>query len=138
MNTGKTILLIEDDRIDVKIVQRVLQQLDISNDLIVFDNGEAALSWLESKNEELPGLILLDLQLPRFGGLELLDIIHRDEIMKLIPVVILTTSNHPDDRKESFKRDVSGYILKSIDYPIFVKALSGILRQIQKKDKSPI
>jgi CheY-like chemotaxis protein len=136
MKKGNSILLVEDDRIDVKIVQRVLHQLGISNDLIVFDNGETAFSWLESKNKELPGLILLDLQLPRLNGIELIDKIHQDEIMKLIPVVILTTSNHPNDRQECFKRGVSGYILKSVDYQTFVKAMSAILEPFQQDKRT--
>lgn len=126
MKDNKNILLVEDDRIDAITVKRVFKKLDITNPLIICENGEEALSWLEEPDNELPGLILLDLNMPRMGGLEFLKILKKKEKYQMIPVVILTTSADPNDRKESFKNAASGYMLKSVDHKEFIETFSCI------------
>lgn len=126
MRNLKPILLIEDDQVDAMTVERALKDLEIANKLIHRYNGEEALEYLKNDDEEKPCLIFLDLNMPRMNGFELLKIIKADEVLKRIPVVILTTSDTDMDVVETFGLGAAGYVVKPVDYKKFVKAIDAI------------
>lgn len=111
-----TVLLIEDDPGDQKLIARMLNKTDYSLNIISIDDGEAAMQYLikvgESKDKDTPDLIILDLNLPKIPGLGLLKAIKSIENLKMIPVVIFTTSIAENDIKSSYLNFASGYIRK--------------------------
>ena len=118
------ILLVEDDDIDVKTVQRAFKQNHLTNRLDVVGDGEQALAYLRKEapfqDALKPGIILLDLQMPRMNGHEFLKIAKSDQQLRRIPVVVLTTSQQESDRFESFDLGVAGYLVKPVDFEKFV------------------
>ena len=126
MRSHISILLVEDDQVDVMTVKRALRELRVANPLHTAGNGEEALAFLRSPEHELPGIILLDLNMPRMNGIEFLRIAKQDDDLKKIPVVVLTTSAEEQDRVESFKLGVAGYMLKPVDYRQFVDVVRTI------------
>lgn len=126
MNKYKSILLVEDDAVDVMTLKRVFRKIAVENPLHVCSDGEKALDWLSKHRKEKPGLILLDLNMPRMNGLEFLRTLKEDEDLRVIPVVVLTTSADPNDRAESFLNNAAGYMLKSIDYQEFIHNMTVI------------
>ena len=125
MKNSRSILLVEDDNVDVMTVKRALKDLNIKNQLVSTANGEEALEYLKN-NRNKPGIILLDLNMPKMNGIEFLTIVKADESLKKIPVVILTTSSQQQDIVECFKFSVAGYIVKSVDYAEFTEAINTI------------
>jgi len=126
MNNKKIIMLVEDDKIDIRSVQRSFKELRVTNPLIVTHNGEEALEYLENNTEKLPGLILLDLRMPRMDGIEFLKVIKKKDELKIIPVVILTTSKEDEDKIDSFNLGISGYMMKPVNYKDFVEVIRTI------------
>ena len=126
MHSTQPILLVEDDNIDAMTVRRAMKELSITNELIRRCNGEEALDYLRSDNTEKPCLILLDLNMPKMNGLELLRIVKADEDLATIPVIVLTTSGEPCDIIESFKFSVAGYMIKSVNYAEFKETMRVI------------
>lgn len=126
MKPEKPILLVEDDTVDAMMVKKAFRQLNIDHPLIIKENGEQALEWLQSEPAHMPGLILLDLNMPRMNGLEFLKIVKNDDKLKVIPIVVLTTSEDQQDRVESFSYSVAGYMIKSFDYNEFLTTIQGI------------
>jgi len=126
MNSKKPILLIEDDRVDALTVKRAMGSIGFINELIIKTTGEEALTYLQNPLNKKPSIILLDLNMPRMNGLEFLQLIKSDEELKIIPVIILTTSRNENDRLEAFKWSVAGYMIKPIDYSMFVDLISMI------------
>ncbi|RMG73449.1 MAG: response regulator [Bacteroidetes bacterium] len=126
MKANLPILLVEDDYVDVLTVRKALKQLDITNPLVIQSNGEEALAWLRDHLDALPAIILLDLNMPRMNGLEFLQAIKSDARLRLVPVVVLTTSEDEQDRIESFRHSVAGYMLKSLSYPDFLQTMASI------------
>ncbi len=126
MKSKRPILLIEDDTVDVLTIKRSLQEIHVSNHVDVAENGEDALRKLNTPGYERPCLILLDLNMPRMGGIEFLHIIKNDESFKRIPVVVLTTSSDEQDKIESFNLGVAGYMIKPVDYQQFVEVVKTI------------
>ena len=122
----KPVLLAEDDKIDQEAVKRSFKQLRINNPLVIVSNGEEALGYLRDGKKEKPCVILLDVKMPRMGGIEFLKVIKADENFKRIPVVAFTTSDEEKDRLGSFNLGIAGYMLKSADYAKFV----GVVRTI--------
>lgn len=106
-------MLIEDDDLDAMTVERLLRDLGITNQLIRFNNGEEAIDYLRRGDGRPPCLILLDLNMPKMNGIEFLKVVKADEILKMIPVVVLTTSHEQRDIVESFELSVAGYMVKS-------------------------
>ena len=126
MRNNKPIMLVEDDQIDVMSVKRALQELNVTNTLNVVGDGLEALEFLRDPANVSPCIILLDLQMPRMGGIEFLQVIKQDDVLKSIPVVVLTTSDEDQDKVASFKLSVAGYIIKPVDYRQFVEAMRTI------------
>lgn len=120
------ILLIEDDTIEVMKLNRTISSLKVNHEIIEASNGEEALKMLEKKNN-LPDIILLDLNMPKLNGIEFLSILKADEQLRFIPTIILTTSSNQKDLKECYKIGVSGYILKPLKYEDYVSKVSNLL-----------
>jgi CheY-like chemotaxis protein len=123
MRSSKPILLVEDDSADVLIVKRAMKELQINNNLVQLNNGEEALAYLTDKTNPRPCIILLDLNMPKMNGIELLRIIKNDDNIRYIPVVALTTSQSSDDISECFKLGIAGYIVKPVDFKKFLKTV---------------
>jgi CheY-like chemotaxis protein len=119
-------LLVEDDNVDAMTVGRAFKELKILNPLVHRTNGEEALEYLKDESNVQPCIILLDLNMPRMNGIEFLKIAKADDVLKKIPVVVLTTSKEERDIVESFKLSVAGYIVKPVDYKKFVETIRTI------------
>ena len=119
-------MLAEDNGVDVMIVERAFKDLNIKNQLVCTGDGEEALEYLKNDSNKKPCIILLDLNMPKMNGIEFLKIVKADEVLKKIPVIVLTTSSQQQDIVESFKLSVAGYIVKSVDYAKFIQAISTI------------
>jgi CheY-like chemotaxis protein len=126
MPDTRPILLIEDDRVDVMTVERALKQLKVPNQLIRTTNGEQALEYLKNENNELPCVILMDLNMPKMNGMEFLQIIRTQDFLKFIPIVVMSTSNERQDMNDAAKFGIVKYLVKSLGYEKFVEALSTI------------
>ena len=126
MRNSKPILLVEDDDVDVMTVKRALKDLKVTNSLVRTTNGEEALEYLRTESNKKPCVILLDLNMPKMNGVEFLKVVKADDELKKIPVVVLTTSKDEQDIVESFKLSVAGYMVKSVNYKKFVKAIRTI------------
>ena len=125
------ILLVEDDRVDIMTVQRALKKIDVSNPLCVARTGVEALGMLRGdgfpKIEPTPSLILLDLNLPKMGGIEFLKELRADPVLSSLQVIVLTSSNEPGDRAAAFEYEVDDYIVKPHSFDAFSNAMSIIL-----------
>ena len=126
MKITDTILLVEDDELDQKAVKRACKELKIINPLVITENGEEALAYLNKPDRIAPCLILLDLNMPRMNGMEFLKKRQIDEKIKLMPVVVLTTSKEESDMIESYKLGVQGYMEKPVDYKRFIEVMRAI------------
>jgi CheY-like chemotaxis protein len=124
--TNKPILLVEDDRVDIMTVMRALKEIRVTNPVVNKENGEDALSYLQDSGSEKPCIILLDLNMPVMNGIEFLQVIKRDGVLKRIPVVVLTTSEEQQDKVNSFDLGVAGYMAKPVDYRQFVEVMRSI------------
>ncbi|MBW1891472.1 MAG: response regulator [Deltaproteobacteria bacterium] len=124
----KTILLVEDDQVDCLTVKRALKEIRATNPMDIVNNGEEALKYLVSPDNDRPGIILLDLNMPRMNGIEFLKAIKKHPELKMIPVVILTTSRAKQDIRDSFSFGAAGYMVKPLDYREFVDAVVTIAR----------
>jgi CheY-like chemotaxis protein len=128
------ILLVEDDEVDIMNVKRAFQKNNIINPLHIASDGLEALTLLRGKNDSPPELsphqllILLDLNMPKMGGIEFLQEIRSDLRLRSIPVVILTTSNQDRDRLEAYQLNISGYILKPVTFSNFVETMATLNR----------
>jgi CheY-like chemotaxis protein len=122
---NRYILLVEDDEVDRMTVKRAVRKLKILNELLTAENGEEALDLLNN-SAELPWFILMDINMPRMNGLELLKIMKSDERLKIVPVIMLTTSAQDEDRYESFQNSVAGYVVKPVEFDDFVDAIDRI------------
>jgi two-component system, response regulator len=121
------ILLVEDNLDDAGLTIRALKKNNLTSRLLHLRDGEEALEFLFSENENpLPKLILLDLKMPKVDGIEVLRKIKLDERKKVIPVVILTSSKEDRDIVESYKLGVNAYIVKPVDFEKFVKAVTEL------------
>lgn len=115
MRNSQTILLVEDDEVDIMAIQRALKELHVDNPVAIATNGDEGLKWLDEHPNELPGLILLDINMPVMNGLEFLQQIKSDMQKKKIPVVVLTSSREEFDKVNAFTLGVAGYMVKPVD-----------------------
>jgi two-component system, chemotaxis family, response regulator Rcp1 len=120
------ILLVEDSPADVRLTREALKQAKIHNQLHVAGDGEAALSFLREETRRRPDLILLDLNLPGIDGREVLAEIKNDPELRVIPVVILTTSKAEEDILRAYENHSNCYIVKPIDLHQFVEVIQQI------------
>ena len=127
MQTLKPILLVEDDSVDAMTVKRAMRDLHVTNSVMHSVNGEEALKYLSDPNREKPFVILLDLNMPKMSGIEFLKIVKSNANLKMIPVIILTTSKEKQDVLDSFELGAAGYMIKPVDYAKFVEVLSTVM-----------
>ncbi len=127
MNRPKPILLVEDDDVDAATIEQTLAELRVANPLIRKTDGEEALEYLNSTANPRPGIIFLDLNMPKIDGIELLQIIKVDERLRKIPVVVLTVSRYEQDKVETFNLAVAGYIIKPVDYEEFLASMNTVV-----------
>ena len=122
------ILLVEDNPDDELLAMRALKKNNILNEVKVARDGAEALEYLESlsADEALPELILLDLQLPKVSGLEVLKAIRENPRTQLLPVVILTSSDEEKDLVSSYQLGANSYIRKPVDFSQFVEAVQQL------------
>jgi len=124
------VLLVEDDPGDVLMTREAFGQHKIRNELHVVTDGEQALQFLRRTGDYAdaprPGLILLDLNLPRRDGLEVLAEVKADPVLKVIPVVILTTSQAQQDVLRSYALHANAYVSKPVDFEGFMEAIRQI------------
>ena len=126
---SKSILLVEDNSSDIELTRRAFIRARILNELVVAEDGQAALDYLlgdsggEGVLPPLPALVLLDLKLPKVDGLEVLRRLKNDPKTKTIPVVVLTSSAAEQDIVKSYQLGVNGYVTKPIDFAQFTEAV---------------
>lgn len=133
-NLSGGILLVEDDRVDVMTVQRVLTRHAISIPLHVARTATEALAMLRGEGRDRldppPGLILLDLNLPRMSGIEFLQALRADPQLRNLTVIVLTSSNEPNDRAAAFRYEVEDYIVKPHSFEQFASAIQTIIQDL--------
>src|SRR5450631_2563525 len=128
----KNILLAEDDPQDVELTLAALEEHHLANKVEIVRDGEKALDYLYRRGEFKtraggnPILVLLDLKMPKVNGLEVLKIIKADEHLKMIPVVVLSSSRETPDLVEFYKHGVNAYVVKPVDFSEFMKAVKQV------------
>lgn len=123
MRTHRNILLVEDNQDDAELTLHALKENGVSNPVIVARDGVQALEALFGKDgeppRELPMLMLLDLNLPKLGGIEVLRRVRADDRTSLLPVVVLTSSNEERDLVESYRLGANSYVRKPVEFEAF-------------------
>jgi DNA-binding response OmpR family regulator len=126
------ILLVEDDPKDVELTLTALDEYNLANEVVVVRDGEAALDYLycrgsfSTRARESPAVLLLDLKLPKVNGLEVLHQIKGDQTLKVVPVVVLTSSREERDMVASYQLGVNAYVVKPVDFHEFVNAIKQL------------
>lgn len=126
MEKKMNILLIEDDMIEIMKFNRTISSLKLNHNIMEANNGEEALRILDKK-DELPDIILLDLNMPKINGIDFLKILKGDDVLKYIPTIILTTSSNQKDLLASYKIGIAGYVLKPLKYEDYVSKIEKTL-----------
>lgn len=133
MNPLPTILLVEDDDDDAELTMQAFKEARIDTPIVRTQDGVEALDYLfcrgpfaGQKGQTLPTVVLLDLKLPRVGGLEVLEEIRNHPRTRCLPVVVLTSSAEDRDRIEAYSRFANSYVRKPVDYDAFVRASRDI------------
>jgi CheY-like chemotaxis protein len=129
----QNILLVEDNPDDVELTLRAFNKSKISNEVVVVGDGAEALDYLFCQGQyadrdpcNVPIVVLLDLKLPKISGLETLRILRSDERTKLLPVVILTSSQEQEDVLQSYSLGANSYVRKPVDFNQFVESLQQL------------
>jgi CheY-like chemotaxis protein len=124
------ILLVEDNEGDIILIKEALKEGKIKNSLSVVHDGHEAISYLQQKekyrDELKPDLILLDLNLPKLDGIEVLSHIKSDPVLRLIPVIILTTSSRDNDILKAYSNYANCYITKPVNFTQFMEVILTI------------
>jgi CheY-like chemotaxis protein len=126
------ILMVEDDPKDVELTLTALEDYNLANEVVVVRDGEEALDYLYNRGPHAdrtsgnPAVMLLDLKLPKVDGLEVLRQVKADEKLRLIPVVVLTSSHEEKDLVTSYKLGVNAYVVKPVDFHQFVNAIKEL------------
>ena len=129
----KEILLVEDNPDDVELTRIAFREAKVANNLVVVNDGAEALDYLFARGafadrdpDDLPSIVLLDLNLPKVDGREVLQAIRANEKTRSLPVVVLTTSTEPFDVEASYALGVNSYIQKPVDFERFVWAVQQV------------
>jgi CheY-like chemotaxis protein len=126
------ILLVEDDPRDLELTLTALDEYKLANEVVVARDGQQALDYLYCRGKfstrptDNPAVLLLDLKLPKVDGLEVLQQIRTDERLKLIPVVVLTSSQEEKDMMRSYMLGVNAYVVKPVDFHEFINAVKEL------------
>jgi len=128
----RTILYVEDSPLDVELTKEVLKDSNIVNPIVVANDGVEALEYLRCEGEYVgrktgnPGMILLDLKMPRMDGLEFLAIAKKDERFRQIPIIMLTSSREEKDLIKGYDLGVNAYVVKPVDFSAFAEVVKEI------------
>jgi CheY-like chemotaxis protein len=126
------ILIVEDDPKDVELTLTALDEYNLANEVVVTRDGEEALDYLhcrgsfKTRPNGNPAVVLLDLKLPKVDGLEVLEQMKADQKLKMIPVVVLTSSRQEQDLVASYRYGVNAYVVKPVDFHEFVNAIKEL------------
>ncbi|MFQ5752778.1 MAG: response regulator [bacterium] len=132
MNNRKRILLVDDNNNDVELILTVLDDYHLADEVVVVRDGKETLDYLycrgnfKTRSKGNPVVVLLDLKLPKVNGLEVLRQIKSDDQLKIIPVVIITSSCEERDVGDSYKLGVNAYVVKSVNFQQFFEAVMGL------------
>jgi hypothetical protein len=133
MNINKSILLVEDNHQDEKLILRALRKVNLANQVDVVRDGQQALDYLFREKEfaaragdDLPAVVLLDIGLPRVSGLEVLKRLRNDPRTRLQPVVILTSSDEERDRLTSYEDGANSFVRKPLDFTEFAETVARL------------
>jgi CheY-like chemotaxis protein len=132
MTELKRILLVEDSRNDVELMLTALSENSIANEVVVLRDGEEALDYLYRRGlfrlrfEGNPVVILLDLKLPKIDGVEVLTVLKSDPVLRLIPVVVLSSSQEEPDLIRCYELGTNAYVVKPIDFGAFVEVIKQV------------
>lgn len=131
--TKKLVLLVEDNPDDEVLTLRALRKANVANEIEVVRDGSEALEFLfcegqyaDRDESNMPGLVLLDLKLPKLNGIEVLQRIRNDPRTKLTPVVILTSSSEDEDIVRSYQSGANSYVRKPVDFADFADAIANV------------
>ncbi len=127
--TKRKVLLVEDNPVDVALTIEAIQETDFAQELQVMEDGEAAFGYLqevEGAKGRLPDLVLLDLDMPRLSGFELLRKVKQDKKLRHLPVVIFTSSSDQKEVATAYREQANCFVTKPIDYQGFAKSLRSI------------
>jgi len=125
----KCILLVEDDPYDVELIQTGLGENNLANEVVVARDGEEAIDFFNCRGKFAnrtgvqPAVVMLDLKLPKVDGLEVLKHMKSDERLKVVPVVILTSSHEDQDIAEAYRLGANAYVVKPVDFHQFIDAV---------------
>jgi CheY-like chemotaxis protein len=133
MYTNKSILMVEDNSQDEKLMLRALNKVNLANQVVVVRDGQQALDYLFREGEfagragdDFPAIVLLDIGLPRVGGLEVLKRLRDDPRTHLQPVVILTSSDEERDRLASYEDGANSFVRKPLDFTEFAETVARL------------
>ena len=128
-----TVLLVEDNPRDVRLTQRAFEQANVPHELRVVRDGDEALTYLHREGEYAdadssprPDMILLDLNLPRMGGHELMQHVRQEVRFRQVPMVVLTTSGRPDDVRQAYDNGANAYLLKPVEFSRFTEVIGHL------------
>jgi len=130
-NLGR-ILIVEDDPSDLELTLTALGEHNLANEVAVARDGQEALDYLRSEGSfagrsgENPAVVMLDLKLPKIDGLAVLKEIRSDDRLKMVPVVVLTSSREEQDMLRSYRLGVNAYVVKPVDFHEFVNAVKEL------------
>jgi CheY-like chemotaxis protein len=132
INTEVEVLLVEDNARDAEMTLRTLRKRNLANNVVHVKDGQEALDWLHGTTphghdaQSLPKVVLLDLKLPKVDGLEVLRAIRADQRTRVLPVVVMTSSQEQRDVVESYKLGVNSYVVKPVDFDAFSAAVAEL------------
>ena len=127
-----SILLVEDNEADIYLITEAFQLADVDTNLAVVKNGKAAIDFVFKQGlfekAETPDLIFLDVNLPKANGHEVLKLLKQDEVLRKIPVIMLTTSSSENDIQQSYHNYVNCYITKPFEADAFIKMIGQLMK----------
>ena len=123
---NRPILVVEDDEVDAMSIKRAFKDVDITGRLDIVCNGEEALNYINSEEKANPGIIFLDLNMPRMNGIEFLKAVNSGNLLQKIPIIVMSTSDTEYEKEECFNLNAAGYMVKPIDYNEFVELIRTI------------
>jgi two-component system, response regulator len=140
LKTAVEILLVEDNPDDAELTIRTLKKNHLANHLLHLNDGQEALDFLYSEKNSIPKVILLDLKMPKVDGLDVLRKVKSDARLRVIPVVVLTSSKQENDIVESYHLGVNAYIVKPVDFDQFIKAVTelGLFWLVLNQPPNPV
>jgi CheY-like chemotaxis protein len=141
----KRILVVEDNSVDELLTMRALKQCNLGDEVQIAKDGDEALEYLfatgdykDRDADDLPEIVILDLKLPTISGLEVLQQIRENEITKLLPVIILTSSDQEEEKIESYRLGANSFVRKPMQFSDFIMAVTKLGRYWLATSESPL